>query len=180
LVEKQVPQKLGDDYADKAVVMGHLPADAKVWAEDALTTSIGKERYYVSPSLTAGKEYRYTFRVAWVEDGKWVSQTSVIPVKAGEMHCFYLSANPADKEAEIKANLAKLSPEDQKLAEKQKFCAVEDNRLGTVGVPFKVMVKDQPVFLCCQGCEEKAKAEPEKTLARVKELQAKNAEPGGK
>jgi uncharacterized protein (TIGR03000 family) len=176
IVDKVVPQKLAEDYANKAVVMAHLPAIARVWVDDDLTTSIGKERYYVSPPLTPGKEYNYTFRVAWVEEGKWVAQTSVITVTAGEMHCFYLSANVEDKEAAIKANLAKLSPEGRKLAESQKFCAIEDNRLGAVGVPIKVMVKDQPVFLCCDGCKEKTLADPDKTLAKVKELKAKAAE----
>lgn len=85
-------------------------------------------------------------------------------------------APPADKvdEAEIRANLAKLSPEDRSLAEAQKFCVVEqENRLGVMGVPFKVMVNDQPVFLCCKGCRKKALAELDQTLAKVKELKAK-------
>src|SRR5262245_23285136 len=55
-----------------------------------------------------------------------------------------------DEEAQIKASLDKLSPEDRKLAEEQQFCAVRnDNRLGSMGTPVKLMVKDQPVFLCC-------------------------------
>ena len=82
----------------------------------------------------------------------------------------------ADEEAEIKEELAKLNPEDRKLAEAQKFCVVEEeNRLGVMGVPFKVMVKDQSVFLCCKGCRKKALADPEGTLAKVKQLKAKYA-----
>jgi hypothetical protein len=74
-------------------------------------------------------------------------------------------------ESKIKANLAKLDPADQKLAEEQKFCAVDnENRLGVMGAPFKVMVKDEPVFLCCDGCKKTALADPDKTLAKVKEL----------
>jgi hypothetical protein len=79
-----------------------------------------------------------------------------------------------EAEAEIKANLAKLSPEDRKLAEAQKYCAVEDdNRLGEMGVPIKLTIKDQPVFLCCKGCKKDAEKDPDKTLAKVKELKAK-------
>src|SRR5260370_1117123 len=64
------------------------------------------------------------------------------------------------------------------LAEAQKLCAVEsDARLGEVGVPAKVMVKDQPVFLCCEMCEKEAQADADKTLAKVKELKAKAAKP---
>lgn len=82
-----------------------------------------------------------------------------------------------NREAKIKAALEKLDPADRKRAEEQKYCAVEtENRLGVMGTPIKVMVKDQPVFLCCEGCEKTALKDPEQTLAKVKELKATNAE----
>lgn len=85
-------------------------------------------------------------------------------------------AESEDDEAAIAANLAKLSAEDRKLAEAQKFCPVmADNRLGSMGVPTKVMIKDKPVFLCCKGCRRKALANPDATLAKVEELKAKKA-----
>jgi hypothetical protein len=84
------------------------------------------------------------------------------------------AAAAQDKEATIRANLAKLPEKDRKLAEAQKWCAVEtDDRLGAMGVPVKILIQDQPVFLCCKGCIEQARKTPEQTLARVKELQAK-------
>jgi hypothetical protein len=90
-------------------------------------------------------------------------------------------ADAKEAEATIKANLAKLSDEDRKLAEAQKWCAIEnDDRLGSMGVPVKVMIKDQPVFLCCKGCVDKAKADPDKTLSTVKDLKAKAAKPADK
>jgi hypothetical protein len=87
---------------------------------------------------------------------------------------------PPDRQARIKAALAGLPEEDRKLAEEQKFCAVEqENRLGSMGRPVKVMVKDQPVFLCCKGCTEAALKDPDKTLAAVKELKARPGARGG-
>lgn len=75
---------------------------------------------------------------------------------------------------EVKANLAKLSEEDRRLADAQKFCVVEqENRLGAMGVPVKLMVKDQPVFLCCKSCQKKAAADPDKTLAALDDLKKK-------
>jgi uncharacterized protein (TIGR03000 family) len=179
LTVRVVPGYTAEAAADRVVLMGHLPADAQVWIEDAPTTSTGEERRYVSPPLQAGKGYHYSIRAAWVEDGKWVAKESTIAVKPGEEHCFFLKeAAPAVDEAKIKANLAKLGDDDRKLAEEQKFCAVEgDTRLGEVGVPVKVVVKDQPVFLCCKMCAKEAQADPDKTLAKVKELKAKSAEP---
>ena len=37
------------------------------------------------------------------------------------------------------------------------------------------MLKGQPVFLCCKDCVEKAQGNPDKTLAKIKELKSKNA-----
>lgn len=85
-------------------------------------------------------------------------------------------AESEDDEAKIAASLAKLSAEDRKLAEAQKFCPImADNRLGSMGTPMKLMIQDKPVFLCCKGCRRKALAKPEATLAKVEELKAKNA-----
>ena len=79
-------------------------------------------------------------------------------------------------EADIQASLAKLSSDDRKLAEAQKFCAImTTNRLGVMGTPLKVMIKGQPVFLCCRGCQSKALAKPDATLATVAALVKANA-----
>lgn len=89
---------------------------------------------------------------------------------------------PADAvdETEVNAALAKLDPADRKLAEAQRFCAVDnEERLGAMGKPVKVMVSGEPVFLCCKGCQKKALADPPKTLARVKELKEKAAKKAG-
>ena len=78
-------------------------------------------------------------------------------------------------EAKISANLAKLSPEDRKIAESQRFCAVlQKNRLGKMGVPIKVMIQGRPVFLCCDGCEDQAREQPETTLRAADQLRAAN------
>jgi multidrug efflux pump subunit AcrA (membrane-fusion protein) len=72
---------------------------------------------------------------------------------------------PEDDEATAKANLAKLSTPDRLLAETQKVCPIQKNRLGLMGTPVKVLLKGEPVFLCCKGCEEEANAHPDSTLA---------------
>ncbi len=83
-------------------------------------------------------------------------------------------ATAQDKEATIRANLAKLPDKDRKLAEAQKWCAVDtDDRLGGMGMPVKIQIQGQPVFLCCKHCIDQAQKNPDKTLASVKELQAK-------
>jgi hypothetical protein len=98
-----------------------------------------------------------------------------VRVQAGDILCLDLrSVHNKDVQAEIRANMEKLSPDDRELAEAQGFCAVQEvNPLGSMGKPVKVVLKGQPVFLCCPGCKEKAESEPDATLARVKALQAK-------
>lgn len=83
-----------------------------------------------------------------------------------------------DKQARIQANLDKLDPADRQLAQEQKYCAVEtENPLGSMGKPIKVMLKDQPVFLCCKGCEKTAKEHPDETLKTVKKLKTASTAP---
>jgi hypothetical protein len=77
----------------------------------------------------------------------------------------------ADAEAEIKASLAKLGPEDRRLAEQQNYCPVmPEVRLGEMGPPLKVVLKGEPVFVCCENCVQPAQEDPDNTLARVKRL----------
>ena len=84
-------------------------------------------------------------------------------------------ATPASPlETKIRNNLGKLSPEERKQAEAQRFCAViEGARLGSRGVPTKVMVKGQPAWVCCGGCEDDAVAHPDQTLAKLQRILAR-------
>jgi len=78
-----------------------------------------------------------------------------------------------DDKAEYRANLAKLSDEDRRLAEAQGYCVVMGEPLGSMGPPLKVMLKEQAVFICCKGCEKKALSKPDAMLAKAEELKAK-------
>ena len=79
-------------------------------------------------------------------------------------------------DAEITAALAELPEEDRVAAEAQKFCAMEqENLLGAMGTPFKVMIEGQPVFLCCEGCKDAALKDPQATLAAVTKLKQANS-----
>jgi membrane fusion protein, copper/silver efflux system len=78
------------------------------------------------------------------------------PAKPGE------GADPG-----VSAELAKLPPEEQALAKKQKVCPVTDAPLGSMGVPVKVSLKGRTVFLCCEGCEEELKKNADKYLAKL-------------
>jgi len=82
-------------------------------------------------------------------------------------------ATPAEL-AQINAAIARLSPADQALARAQVFCAIDqDSRLGSMGPIQKIMIKNQPVFLCCKGCEAEARAHPEETLVKLHNLMSR-------
>src|SRR5262249_5538307 len=59
------------DDRDVALMIAHLPDDARIWFDGAPTTSTGPMRYFTSPLLKPGKRYSYTIQVQWHEDGQW-------------------------------------------------------------------------------------------------------------
>ncbi|HEY2785734.1 MAG TPA: hypothetical protein VGJ05_12260 [Fimbriiglobus sp.] len=79
-----------------------------------------------------------------------------------------------DGDADIKANLAKLSPEDRKIAEAQKVCPMTGDKLGEMGTPIKLTLKGQTVFVCCNSCVKGAEKDPDATLKKLAEAKAKD------
>ena len=76
------------------------------------------------------------------------------------------AAGQTDME-KMKAALAKLSPEDAASAEKQHFCPVSGEMLGTMGAPQKVDVNGQQVWICCDGCRDSLLKNPDEYLAKL-------------
>jgi hypothetical protein len=69
----------------------------------------------------------------------------------------------------------KLSEEDRKLAAKQKVCPISGQPLGSMGDPYKMIVKGRAIFLCCPSCVADVDKDPDSTLKKVDELLAKKA-----
>jgi YHS domain-containing protein len=64
--------------------------------------------------------------------------------------------------------LVQLSEADRTAALKQDVCPVTGEKLGSMGAPPKIVVSGQEVFLCCAGCEEELRKQPEMYLAKLK------------
>ena len=95
-------------------------------------------------------------------------QNSTAEIKDGK--------DPKQVAAKIEAALSKLPKSDRALADSQRYCPMMDStRLGAMDTPVKVMIDGKPVFLCCAGCEEDAKADGKKTLASVEKLKKASA-----
>lgn len=74
------------------------------------------------------------------------------------------------EEAKIQTTLEKLSPDDRALAVAQKFCVVlTKSRLGSMGVPVKLMLDGKPVFLC-RSVPTKAERDPKGSATKAEEL----------
>lgn len=49
----------------------------------------------------------------------------------------------------------------------QKTCPVTGDELGTMGQPRPVTVKGQTIYVCCQGCVQQVKSNPDLYLQKV-------------
>jgi hypothetical protein len=114
-----------------------------------------------------------------LSSARWIPLLIVVSM-AGCQDKPTASGPAVDPDAEVKANLARLDPEDQRVAERQKYCPVMPQiRLGEMGPPFKVVLKGETFFVCCKTCVRQAPKEPETILAQLKEIREASAkEPG--
>ncbi len=61
--------------------------------------------------------------------------------------------------------IALLPVADRKVALAQRTCPVTGDLLGADGKPIKVQLRGRTVFVCCEGCRDDLKANPQKYLA---------------
>ncbi len=104
-----------------------LPADAKVFVNDAPTTSTGAERSYVSRGLRTGMTYSYNIRVEYLgEDGKTKEDSKLVKLSAGEtVSLTFGQADDAMAEAEA----------DEPVETEVKIEVPEDARVFLSGSP---------------------------------------------
>lgn len=69
--------------AMRGTVLVRLPADAKLFAEGRPLSQTAGERKFVTPPIPADREALYTFRVEYVRDGRVLSESQRVQVKAG-------------------------------------------------------------------------------------------------
>jgi uncharacterized protein (TIGR03000 family) len=81
------------DAAAPAKILVSVPADAKLFVDGVATKATTTERSFVTPELPAGKSFSYTLSVEIVRDGKTLTTSEEITVKAGETTSVKL--NPA-------------------------------------------------------------------------------------
>lgn len=81
------PKPEGGGAIDKtsapATIVVNLPADAQLTFDGAITSSTAATRVFVSPALEPGKDYFYTLKAEAIRDGRTVTRTERITVRAG-------------------------------------------------------------------------------------------------
>ncbi len=83
--------------AAPATLIVSVPAEAKLSIDGEATTSTATQRVFVSPALNFGREYHYTLKAEFQKDGKKVSLSKEVAVKAGEeTRVSFDAASPAE------------------------------------------------------------------------------------
>jgi hypothetical protein len=76
--------------------------------------------------------------------------------------------DPTENQAEeVRAALAGLSPEDRQSVQRQRICPVSGEPLGSMGEPIKLEVEGREVWICCAGCENALRKDPERYFAKL-------------
>lgn len=68
---------------------------------------------------------------------------------------------------EVEKALAQLPSDDRAQAERQATCPVSGEPLGSMGKPVKMAIEGREVFICCAGCEDIVREDPDKYLRQI-------------
>lgn len=72
--------------------------------------------------------------------------------------------------AQPTVTVSQLTASDQAGVSRQKICPVMDTPLGDHGNPIKLIVGDQPLYVCCKGCIRKVQQDPQAFLAKSRQM----------
>jgi Cu(I)/Ag(I) efflux system membrane fusion protein len=104
-------------------------------------------------------------------------QGNQAPTRQGEPDSLHARPEPkvaaAAPEPDDLKNIEQLPEADRPLALKQRICPVTGAPLGSMGVPVKILLRGQTVFLCCKACVGKAKRSPEEMLKKLEGVLAR-------
>jgi uncharacterized protein (TIGR03000 family) len=85
---------------NRATIVVHLPANAKLSVDGKATNSTSNTRRFYSPPLEPGKDYHYVFRAEVERDGKPVPITKRVDVRAGETRDISLTLPDTEEAAD--------------------------------------------------------------------------------
>jgi uncharacterized protein (TIGR03000 family) len=81
-----------------------VPADSRLWVQDIqMQQQTGTVRLFVSPALPTGREFRYRVRATYQDQGREMTTTRMLTVRAGERLQVDLLTLPAAAESSLAA-----------------------------------------------------------------------------
>jgi Cu(I)/Ag(I) efflux system membrane fusion protein len=90
-----------------------------------------------------------------------------VPISRNGAESASQKSGPARFSEQEMKNINQLPEADRPLALAQRTCPITGAVLGSMGVPVKIVLRGQPVFLCCKGCVDKTQNAPDETLKKV-------------
>ncbi len=177
------PSTMRDEDDKVAFNLAHLDPEARAEVEQqgncpVLGTRLGVMGRPVKLTLLGQKVFlccKNCIKKAKADPAATVARLTGKPAqtpKAPATQTASAQQKPRPLSKKARANLARLKPEDRVMAERQGVCPMTEGVLGAMGVPFKLLIQGQAVFLCCPDCKEAALEHPDQTLAHAKQLQA--------
>ena len=78
-----IPEAVTGLPANRAQVVVRVPADAKLFADGQATQLIGTERVFLTPDLSASRDFQYTLKVEYLAGSETKSDSKQVVVRAG-------------------------------------------------------------------------------------------------
>jgi len=158
----------------------YLPQETRVYLYDALNRPISTKGVAGQVAMTVRgyeKVYRYPLAYVATQAGSGIQDylavaVNVSRIKDGDMAVAFELTNLPSRDlpgasvkqmfalSKLPVTVAILDAADGPRIEQQKVCAVTGGRLGSMGRPVKVLLGDQPIYLCCKGCLGKVQKNP--------------------
>jgi membrane fusion protein, copper/silver efflux system len=166
-VEVELGPRYGDDYpVIRGLEAGDLVAAAGSFLIDAETrlNPAAASSYFGASGGPQSAERQNAPVLPDANKGKTLKDNKAAPSK--------LSVAVVEPTAEDLKNIEQLPEADRKLAIAQRVCPITGAVLGSMGVPVKITLRDQPIYLCCSGCVAKAQENPDETLKKIADAAA--------
>lgn len=77
------------------------------------------------------------------------------------------ASRPTEASGPVQVSATRATDQDRAAIQAQRLCPVMNKPLGDHGVPWKVSVGRDVVFVCCAGCIRKVEQNPQRYLARA-------------
>lgn len=126
------------------------------------------------------RDYRFPLKYVASREGKGQDhlnlQVDLSRIREGDMSLTFVLQGLPDRQRPVatftqpfalsltrpEVTGALLEESDQAGLAQQKVCPVTGNPLGSHGTPIKLLVGEQPLYLCCRGCIEDVRKAPER------------------